>query len=60
MACELGHDGGTTASSFPVELSSKSLTPGRIIPFLAILLVISAGPFFFLTRRRRGRRRLRW
>ena len=60
MACELGHDGGTTASSFPVELSPKSLTPGRIIPFLAILLVISAGPFFFLTRRRKGRRRLRW
>ena len=55
MACELGHDGGTTARPFPVELSPKSLTPGRIIPFLAILLVISAGPFFFLTRRRKGK-----
>jgi hypothetical protein len=61
MACELGHDGGTTASSFPVELSPNSLFLDRIIPVLTtILLVLSAGSFFFLTWNKRGRRRLRW
>lgn len=60
MACELGHEGGATASSFPVELPSNSLSLSKIIPILALLLVLSSGSFFFLTWNRRGRRRLRW
>jgi hypothetical protein len=60
MACELGHDGGAIASSFPVELSSNSLSMGRILPFLAFLLILSSGSFFLLTWNRGGRRRPRW
>ncbi len=60
MACELGHDGGTTASSFTVELSPKSLSLVRVLPFLSLLLVLCAVSFFLLARSRKGRRRLRW
>jgi len=60
MACELGHDDGTTASSFPVKLPPDSRSLVRMLHFLASLLVLSVGSFFVLSRSRTGWRRLRW